>query len=229
MAEQQTEKETRKSRRMRYERRFEPASATRPLLSLVATILGGIGLGAGIYSQWLSATPLQQAPWMVGASAVVLAATILWGDFGGNAVRVGDAGIAIERPGQALQRLNWSVIRTIAIQGGDLRIEGEEREIKLSVATWPAAVAWVVKEASRRIPKKINIGKEQRSALGEAKEADGTRIPLEKLQVAGQRCRASGKVITFERDARTCPMCGEVYHQESAPEACLTCEADMKK
>jgi hypothetical protein len=229
MAEQQTDKETRKSRRTRYERRFEPASATRPLLSLVATILGGVGLGAGIYSQWLSATPLQQAPWIVGGGAVVLAATILWGDFGGNAVRVGDAGIALELPGQPLQRLNWNVISSITIKGGDLLVKSEERDISLSVASWPAAVAWVVKEASRRIPKKLDIAKEQRTALGEAKDTDGAKIPLEKLQVTGLKCRASGKIITFEKDARTCASCGEVYHRDHVPETCLTCDADMKK
>lgn len=229
MADNQSDKEPRKTRRARYERRFEPASATRPIATLLATIVGGLGLGAGIYSQWLSATPLQQAPWIVGAAAVVLAATILWGEFGGNAVRVGDAGIALERPGQPLQRVNWAVIRAITIKGGDLKIQAEDREITLPVSGWPAAAAWVVKEASRRIPKKVEISKEQRSALTEVKDSDGVRIPLEKLQVTGHKCRSSGKIITFERDARTCPTCGEVYHRDHVPETCMTCEGQMAK
>jgi hypothetical protein len=228
MAESKTEQPSRKARRARFERRFVPASSTRAILSLVGTVVGGLVLGAGIYSQWLSATPLAQASWIVGAGAVLLAAVILWGDFGGMAVRVGDAGVGLERAGQPLVRIAWNTVRSVSIKAGELRVESPDREIRFPVATFPAAAAWVVKEARRRIPKKVDLDESQRTALPAAQEGDGTQLPLEKLQVAGQKCRASGKLITFERDARLCPKCSEVYHHDSVPEACLTCEADLK-
>jgi hypothetical protein len=228
MAQTKNETQSRKPKRARQERRFESSSSTRALASLSATIVGGLVLGAGIYSQWMSSHPLEQSPWIVGAGAVVLAATILWGDFGGHAIRVGDAGVAQERPGQAIQRVNWSVMRKVALKGGVLLVESEEREISFPVSKFPSAAAWIVKEARGRIPKKVSVSEEQSSALPTAQDTDGVQIPLEKLQVTGQKCRASGKVITFEKDARSCPKCGEVYHRNSLPEACLTCDADLK-
>ena len=227
MADTNTE-QPRKAKRSRSERRFEPSSSSRALASLVATILGGLVLGAGIYSQWLSSQPLSWAPWIVGGGALVLAAVILWGDFGGLAVRVGDAGVALERTGQPIVRVNWSVIQSIEISGRDMRVRSEERDLSFPVDLFPSAAAWVLKEAGRRIPKKLQVSEAQRSALPQPLESDGSRLALEKLQVTGQKCKASGKVITFERDARLCPKCSEVYHHDSLPETCLTCGAELK-
>jgi hypothetical protein len=52
-------------------------------------------------------------------------------------------------------------------------------------------------------------------------------IDLEPPQVAGLRCKATDRPITFERDARLCGRCGEVYHKDGAPKRCLTCEAQL--
>jgi predicted RNA-binding Zn-ribbon protein involved in translation (DUF1610 family) len=124
--------------------------------------------------------------------------------------------------------LNWAVVRSVTIKGGDLRVEGEEREISFAISKYPSAAAWAVKEALHRVPKKVKVDDEQRSALPEARDSDGEVLPLEKLQVTGTKCRASGKIITFEKDARSCPKCGEVYHREGLPETCVTCEADLR-
>ncbi|MBI5538140.1 MAG: hypothetical protein HY898_35790 [Deltaproteobacteria bacterium] len=228
MAESKNESQPKKSKRARQERRFLPTSSSRALASLIATIVGGLALGAGIYSQWISATPLEWSHWIVGGGAVVLAGVILWGDFGGQAVRVGDAGLALEQSGQPLVRLNWPAVRSVRIKGGELLVEGEDREISFAISKYPSAAAWAVKEALRRVPKKVKVNEEQRSALPAAQETDGEVIPLEKLQVTGSKCKASGKIITFEKDARTCPKCGEIYHREGLPDSCMTCEADLR-
>lgn len=227
MAETKTEGQVRKPRKQRQERRFVATSATTSWLTLGGTIVGALLLGAGIYSQWLSSRPWQHAPWIVGIGAAVLAVVILWGDFGGKAVRVGDAGVAVESPSQPLRRMGWYLVESITIQQGELRILGPDTEIRLPIKGNEQAVAWVVKEARARIPKKVDISKDDRKDLPEPGEHEGATLTIEKLQLTGMRCKASGKVITFEKDARSCPRCGQIYHQESVPEACLTCEADL--
>lgn len=227
MAEQKTEGQVRKARKQRTERRFVATNATTSWLTLGGTIVGALLLGAGIYSQWLSSRPWQQAPWIVGIGAAVLAVVIMWGDFGGKAVRVGDAGVGLETVGQPLRRLGWYLVDSVTIQKGELRIVGPDSEIRLPIAGNAQAVAWVVKEARARIPKKVDISKDDRKELPEPGDHEGTTLTIEKLQLTGMRCKASGKVITFEKDARSCPRCGQVYHLESVPDACLTCEADL--
>jgi hypothetical protein len=222
------ETQSRKTRRPRQERRFQPSSNNAAILSLAGTVVGALLLGGGIYSQWMSASPLEQAPWIVGAGAVVLAAVILWGDFGGHAIRVGDAGVAMERPGQPIVRVNWSVVRSITTSGGEMKVTGESSDISFAISRYPSAAAWIMKEGARRVPKKIDVPKAARTGLPEAKDSDGEVLALEKLQVTGTKCKASGKVITFEKDARTCPKCGDVYHRDSVPETCMTCEADLQ-
>ena len=227
MAEHKTEGQGREGRKARTERRFEAVSASSSWATLAGTVVGALLLGAGIFSQWLSSRPWDLAPWVVGSGAVVLAAVILWGDFGGKAVRVGDAGVALELPGKPLRRLGWYAVESIRVDKGQLRIVGSDTEISLSLSGDAQASAWVVKEARARIPSRVELSKEERQGLPEPSEALGTQLPVEKLQVTGMRCKASGKVITFERDARPCPRCGQVYHCESVPETCLTCEADL--
>jgi len=45
-------------------------------------------------------------------------------------------------------------------------------------------------------------------------------LPLEPPQVVGKHCAASGKVISYEPDARVCPRCERVYHRASVPASC---------
>jgi hypothetical protein len=61
-------------------------------------------------------------------------------------------------------------------------------------------------------------------ALG---ENDGEVLTVESLQVAGRYCAASDRPISFERDARLCPQCCEVYLKSEVPRKCVTCEADL--
>ena len=46
-------------------------------------------------------------------------------------------------------------------------------------------------------------------------------------QVAGRRCAATDKIISFERDARLCPNCAQVYHKDNVPKECVTCGTEV--
>jgi hypothetical protein len=59
------------------------------------------------------------------------------------------------------------------------------------------------------------------------RDDDGELLVVESLQVAGRECAASGKTIAFERDARLCPQCCQVYLKDRVPKKCLTCDAEL--
>jgi hypothetical protein len=63
--------------------------------------------------------------------------------------------------------------------------------------------------------------------LAAVDEAAGEARPLPPLQVAGRRCKATDRVISYEPDARLCPTCGEAYHRDHVPETCLTCDHEI--
>jgi hypothetical protein len=211
----------------RKERRFEPVRSQVALLTMAGTGIGGLALGMGVYAQWLAVHRLAYAPWIVAGGAVVLAAVILWGQLAGAAVRVGDAGIAVERGDAAPIRVAWYEITSISIKNGQAVVESKESTITLRLDEHPSAIAWLVREAEARIPGKMKLEDAQRASLPKTSDADGVVVAVEATQVTGRRCRASDKVITFERDARLCAKCGEIYHVEALPERCLTCDAPM--
>jgi hypothetical protein len=63
--------------------------------------------------------------------------------------------------------------------------------------------------------------------LPEPRDLDGELVALEGVQVAGRHCAASDKPISFERDARLCPNCAQVYLKDNVPKKCVTCERDL--
>jgi len=220
-------KKSRKGKRVdRTERRFIPERSNAAMLTLAGTIAGGVAIGAGGYGQWVSDPRVAASPWLVAGGAVVLAAVILWGDMEGTGVRVGDAGVALEKQGKPTTRIAWCDMREVVVDNGTVRFVADEG-LSFKVSANPLAAAWVVREAEERIPKCLKVEKAEREALPKTAEGDGERLEVEPLQVAGRACRASDRAITFERDARFCPRCGEVYHKDSLPEACLTCDADL--
>ena len=211
----------------RKERRFEPVRSQIALLTIAGTAIGGLALGIGIYAQWLALHRLAYAPWIVAGGAAVLAAVILWGQLAGAAVRVGDAGLAIERGDAAPIRVAWYEISGLSVRDARAVIESKESTITLRLDEHPSAIAWLVREAEARIPAKVKIEESQKASLPKTSDTDGVVVSVEATQVTGRRCRASDKVITFERDARLCARCGEIYHVDALPERCLTCDAPM--
>lgn len=221
-------KERRKAKKPeRTERRFAPQRSNGAMLTMGGSILGGLAIGAGAYGQWLADHRLAASPYIVAGGAVVLAGVILWGDMEGSAVRVGDAGVAVEKGGKVTTRIAWCDMKSIELQDGRVRIDAEPTGCSISVAANPLAAAWVIKEAEDRVPNRLKAAKSDRESLPKTARTDGERVDVEAQQITGRACRASDRVITFERDARQCSRCGEVYHKDSLPETCLTCDADL--
>jgi hypothetical protein len=107
-----------------------------------------------------------------------------------------------------------------------LTVQSAVTSIVIPIPLQRDAAARALAEARKRIPGKVESI--QSGALDKYDERAGQALPLEALQVAGQKCKASGKLIAFERDARLCGRCEELYHKDSVPKRCVTCDARLK-
>jgi hypothetical protein len=215
-----------KARRERTERRFEPEQTQTNNLAVIGGMVGALGLGAGVYSQWIQDPPLGFASWLVAGGALVLGGALWFGDAGAVPVRVGDAGLAIEK-GTELSRLAWCDIERIYTEKNELVIKGDQLTLTLPLKAHARAAAWVLSEAARRLPDVLDVHRKLADELPKPRETDGTVVKIDSLQIAGRNCAASDKPIAFERDARLCPNCAEVYHKDHVPKKCATCENDL--
>ena len=219
--------------RVRRERRFEPRSV---MSARVVYLLGAIGallMGAGAWGQFgamlqdASPPPLKIAPYILALGALLVGAAIWVGTSGEPSLRVGDAGIAVERRG--LHRMPWYEIREIAWNGEGLRVDGKTElgtplTFTAKLASHPQAIAWIVKEARERIASTVDLP--DGAGIPDPLASAGEVLTLEPPQVVGKHCAASGRVIAYEPDARVCPRCERVYHKESLPETCA-CGASL--
>jgi len=219
-------KAKKKRKRERKERRFsgEAGQTSRPAVG--AGIVGGLALGAGVYAQWVRSVPLEQAPFILAGGAFTLGAALMFGDAKTPAVRIGDAGIAIEK-GNELVRVPWCDIDRVYVEAGKLHVKSKIAPLSLPISAQKTAVAWILAEGTRRIPDVMDVRREALNDLPEPKDGDGELVTLEALQVAGRACAKTGKTIAFERDARLCPRCAQVYHHTGVPKKCVTCKADL--
>jgi len=214
------------AKRVRKERRFMPEPTYASRASIGGGMLGALVLGAGVYSQWLSDNPRAIAPYLFGVGAIGLGAALWFGDAGALPVRVSEAGIAIEK-GTELVRLAWCDLERVFSEGNELVAKGKELTLRIPIAAHRSAVAWILSEGTKRVPTVMDVKRQSLSQLPEPKEADGELVVLEGLQITGRHCTASGKPISFERDARLCPNCAQVYLKDQVPKKCVTCEADL--
>jgi hypothetical protein len=219
-------KKKKKAKRERKERRFSPEQTYSSGAAVAGGMAGALALGAGVWGQWISETPHAFAPYLFGGGAIALGASLWFGDAGAVPVRIGDAGIALER-GTELTRLAWCDLETVEVVGKQLVAKGKSSTFNIPLAAQPKAVAWILSEGTRRVPEAMNVKKSDLTGLPEPKELDGELVTLEGVQVAGRHCAASGKPIAFERDARLCPNCAQVYLKDSVPKKCVTCERDL--
>jgi hypothetical protein len=141
-------------------------------------------------------------------------------------VRVGELGVIVGDPAEA-ERLHWYALSAVRIVGDDLRLESSEGAVVLPLAAHAPAAARIVAEASRRIGARVDISPRAHERLPRLSEAAGQRVPAARLQLAGQKCTASGSSITFESDARSCENCAALYHVKHVPAACLRCGQAM--
>jgi hypothetical protein len=215
-----------KVRRERNERRFAPEQTQTNKLAVIGGMIGALGLGAGVYAQWIQDPPLGFASWLVAGGAVVLGGALWFGDSGAVPVRVGDAGLAIEK-GSEVWRLAWCDIERIYSEKFELVVKGDELSFTLPLKAHSKAAAWVLSEAARRVPKVLDVHRKLADELPKPKDSDGSVVKIDSLQVAGRNCAASDRPIAFERDARLCPNCAQVYHKDAVPKKCVTCESEL--
>ncbi len=219
--------------RPRRERRFEPQASAKPGLVYGLGALGAIAMGAGGWEQFgpllsdAGPEPLKMGPYVLTAGAVLAGVAIWMGTSGEPALRVGDGGLAVEKGG--LRRMPWFAIERIEWRDEAVRVTGKDdagvaMSFAASLRSHPQAGAWIVKEARARVPGVVEVPED--ATLPEANADAGESLPLDPPQVVGRHCAASGKVISYEPDARVCPRCERVYHKAHVPEACA-CGASL--
>ena len=221
-----TKKNADVGRTARQERRFLPS---RSALGIVALVAGGIGaalLGAGVYAHFIRETPLPFGSYLVGAGALLLAAVILVSPDPPRPLLIGDGGVGFEQD-EGPARLLWCDVSRVALEGSAVVIQGRDTKLSVPWSLYPEAAGVVIREAEDRIPARVAVTSEERGDVPPAVPEAGEQRALEDPQVAGRRCRKSDRVISYEPDARLCLRCGEVYHKDSVPERCLTCEGDL--
>jgi hypothetical protein len=228
MAEAQESKKKKKksSRRQRKERRFVGEQTYASKVAVGIGMLGGLLLGAGVYSRWVSDQPASYAVILIGVGTFLLVGALMFGDLGTLPVRVGDLGIAVER-GNEVERTPWCDLKRVYVDKGKLLLVGKEGTTSITVAAHPKAIARLLAEGTRRIPEVMDVKRATVEGLPALRDDDGELLTVESVQVAGKSCAASGKTIAFERDARLCPQCCEVYLKDRVPKKCLTCGAEL--
>jgi hypothetical protein len=211
----------------RSERRYASTTSAATWLTVLGLSIAGVLAGAGVYGQWLfGATPHKYAPYLLVGGVVMAVAVVLLGRWSAPTVRVGDAGVALEKEGGGeLERIAWNEITEIVLTGDSLTLQAAGRLVTLGAGAQPQAFSRALAEAKRRRPDKMQDVHVPEGLTVPLDDAVGQVVALDPPQVAGKRCRASDQLIAFERDARLCVRCGEVYHKDGAPAACVTCSA----
>lgn len=209
------------------ERRFTAEPTGRANFQALIGGLGVAALGAGTYATWMHDSPMPIAPYLFGGGTLAVVIASVMGSADGMPIRVGDVGVAVERGGAQPDRVAWYEVESIALEGDAIVVKAGNKRVVAPLAHHAPAAAWILKEGLERIPKRVTVPADRTADLTRAADEHGSVVTIEPLQVAGRRCKASDTIISFERDARTCTRCGEVYDKKHVPEKCLTCEAPM--
>ncbi len=209
----------------RSERRFVPKAAASMLLGVLATSLGAILLGAGVWGRFLrTAGPHEHAVLLLGGGAILFVIGMLSAGRSAPTLRIGDGGLGMEKDDGSVERLYWHDVETIRFAQNILTFSGTGHLVVLPLATLPEAAALALAEARRRIPHRAEAISE---SLPEPAADAGERVVLEPPQLAGSRCASSDRLISFEKDGRLCGRCGQVYHREEVPRRCVSCDASL--
>jgi hypothetical protein len=191
--------------------------------------LGALLAGAGTYAQWFRAEelgPHKLAPYLLAAGAALMIAVALFGHLGAKPIRVGDAGVAVEKDQGEIDRIPWHRVTRLALTPSALTVHASGTLISIPLRSQPQAAARAITEAKARLPELAADLKS--TGVEPLDESAGEVMTLEAPQAAGQRCKASDKLIAFEKDARFCGRCGEIYHKDTVPKRCQTCTAVLK-
>ncbi|MBX3264451.1 MAG: hypothetical protein KF782_32565 [Labilithrix sp.] len=228
---QTAKKDIRRGGVRRQERRFVSQASTSANVVRAFGALAALLLGAGLWGYFYAKSfaddeALRAVPsYLIAAGAVVMGVTIWIGTSSEPPIRVGAPGISAEKG--ELRRMPWWAVEKITFESGTLALvvagkdeSGSDWTFKVPVKPHPEAVAWIVKEALDRVPRRVDIEDGLLDAIPEAHAHAGQRVDLEPLQVVGKRCAVTGKTISYEPDARVCPRCERVYEKKSVPKKC---------
>lgn len=227
-----------KAKETRQERRFVARSAMNPWVVKILGALGALGLGAGAFGYFygesfkkaadaaMQGDKLAALPsYLIAAGAVLTGVAIWLGTSSETPIRVGAPGIGVERGD--VRRMPWWAVKKITFESGSLSLvivgsdeSGAAWTFKVPMKAHPEAVAWIVKEALHRVPKVVDISDSKLEQIPEASPHAGMKIELDPLQVAGKKCAASGKAISYEPDARVCNRCERIYFKRNVPKKC---------
>jgi hypothetical protein len=229
-SKQPTKKDKRRAVR-RQERRFVAqastnATAVRGVGALAALLMGAGAWGYFYAKSFMDDDKLRAVPsYLVAAGAVLMGIAIWFGTSSESPVRVGAPGISVEKGD--LRRMPWWSIEKISFESGALALlitgkdeVGVDWTFKVPLKAHPEAVAWIVKEASERIPRRVDIAEDIVDGLPAASPHAGTLVDLEPLQVVGKRDAISNKIISYEPDAAVCARCERTYLKRSVPKKC---------
>ena len=163
--------------------------------------------------------------YMIAFAAVVGGITIWLGTSSEVPLRVGDPGISMERG--EVRRMPWWGISQITWEAGTLAlvIEGKDETgtawtFKVHLKAHGEALGWILKEALDRVPKVVDIKDDVLDELPGANPHAGMKVELEPLQVVGKKDAITGKLVSYEPDARVCTRCERVYFKRSVPKKC---------
>jgi hypothetical protein len=221
--------------RERTERRFLPQAQANLRLVYAIGAVGAIVLGAGVFEQFGNAfrkvevEPVEWAPWLLAAGAVVVGVAIWIGTSTEAAVRVGVAGIAEER--NPMRRMPWWNVDDVSGTPDAITVRGKDEHgapmsVRFTRRATPGALAWVIREAKERAPEEFEVPDEVVEQIGKASKHAGEVVACPPLQVVGKRCADSDKIISYEPDARVCPRCERIYHKDHVPKTCV-CGASL--
>jgi hypothetical protein len=213
-------------KRERKERRFAAEETYASRIAIGAGMLGSLALGAGVYATWVRDQSASYGGYLVAAGAVVLGGALYRTGADPGALRVGDAGVAYEK-NKELTRVLWCDIEKLSLDGERVSVKGKSGSLSFPRAAFPNALSVLAAEAGKRVPDVVKLSRTEIEALGTPSESQGELVPIEEIQVTGRHCKATDKPISFERDARLCPNCCEVYLKDQVPKKCLTCGQEL--
>ncbi len=219
--------------RERRERRFQPRPTVSPAWASALGAAGALVMGAGAWEQFAplltdgGPPQLKIAPYVLVTGAVLVAVAIWIGTSGEATLRVGAAGVAVDKG--AMRRIPWFAVERIEWRGEAVRVLGKDESgtamtVVATLASQPQAAAWIVREARERIPAVVDVPAD--ATLPEPSTTAGELVRLDPPQVVGRRCAASDTIIAYEPDARICRRCERIYHAAHVPETCA-CGASL--
>jgi hypothetical protein len=213
------------------ERRYEGKAAGSAYVWVALMCVGAVAMGAACWAMFFrdeALEPLPYMPYVLVAGAALVLAYLMFGQEGGAPVHVGVLGIGFENDDK-VTRTPWCDIRKVTLGNGALRFETRDIPLTLSLTAHPDAAALALDEALKRIPDRVDVDDREIERIGAPSKGVGEELTADPPQVTTEKCRASGKPLTFEKDVRMCSRCGALYHKSGVPRSCIECDKRLKK